>query len=343
MSTNFYLLLALLLVFPSINPISAFAQSPFSGPSLTRSGDSLIDREPTWWKWVYTDPKTGVRFADYYGSRLVIGEVPDSLDLTDDELTKKLLTKGRDIWLYNTDYRDYDMKLKVLLYRGSFVSLEQMAGEDVFGSFRGDSSDKPLEGFTEFKTKKGNPHYIRGYELTAYSNKISNKVVEARRKAEAEAAEAKRKAEVKAKVRATASAFVKKYNVKQVVDLVDFQELFSNPFVYKGRKIAIYLRFIMMTAQNEALFSVPIGVPTITSFCLVSSVPSTAFTFKGDEYTFAVRVLGLTEARGVKSILGTELTSVPYLEYMGHESGDLTGYIAEVLERLNETSEEIKK
>lgn len=311
MSTNFYLLLALFLVFPSINPISAFAQSPFSGPSLTRSGDSLIDREPTWRKWVYTDPKTGVRFADYYGSRLVIGEVPDSLDLTDDELAKKLLTKGRDIWLYNTDY--YYMKLEVRLYRGSFVSLEQE--EDVFGSFRGDSSDKPLEGFTEVKTKKGKPHYVKGYELTAYSNKVNNKVVEAKREAEAEA-----------KVRATASAFVKKYDVEQVPD---FQKLFSNPFVYKGRKIAIYLRFIMMTAQNEALFLVPESV----SFCLVSSVPSTAFTFKGSEYTLAVRVLGLTEARGVKSILGTELTSVPYLEYMGHESGDLTGYIAEVLKK----------
>lgn len=120
-----------------------------------------------------------------------------------------------------------------------------------------------------------------------------------------------------AKVFATeATAFVKKYKIQEVVKP---EQLLSNPFVYKGKTIAVYLKFIMMISENEALFgktdnmSMPI--------CIVKGVPNTLFT--SGSYTLAIKVLGLTESKGTKSFLGFELDKVAHAEFVGYHYGDI--------------------
>lgn len=94
----------------------------------------------------------------------------------------------------------------------------------------------------------------------------------------------------------------------------------------------------MMTAENEALFwgklketeeALQLSIPF-----MVSGVPSTTFT-RG-KFTLAVSILGLTKPKGVDvTVLGTGVKSdtAPHLQYLGHEQGDLTKYIAEALEK----------
>jgi uncharacterized membrane protein YgcG len=85
---------------------------------------------------------------------------------------------------------------------------------------------------------------------------------------------------------ARAAAFIKKYNIKQVVTAT---KLTTNPFVYQGQIVAIYGEFDQMSTSSRALF-----VAADRPF-LVSNVPPTRFTVPHAMVLLAVRVEGNIE------------------------------------------------
>lgn len=102
-------------------------------PAHAQKGRSLLDNTAKW-SWVYTEPKTGIRFAEIYGgavtSRTVVGEVPNTIDLANDEHAKQFLKIGKDISLQKTGpFKE----IYILLYVGSYWTDEQEI--DVSGYF----------------------------------------------------------------------------------------------------------------------------------------------------------------------------------------------------------------
>ena len=83
-----------------------------------------------------------------------------------------------------------------------------------------------------------------------------------------------------------------------------------------------------MVSENEALFGM--GEENMyMPICIVKGVPSTLFT--SGAYTLAVKVLGLTEPKGIKSVLGFEIDKVAHVEFVGYLAGDITSYAENAL------------
>jgi hypothetical protein len=98
------------------------------------------------------------------------------------------------------------------------------------------------------------------------------------------------------------SDFIDKYNVEKLIKL---RELSINPFIYKGKVIAMCSTFEQMISENEALFTSD-GDPFV-----VSNVPPTEF--KGQYYTM---VAGSVIGTKPFSMLGSTLT-IPYIKMEG--------------------------
>lgn len=115
---------------------------------------------------------------------------------------------------------------------------------------------------------------------------------------------------------------------REIIRIILPEKLFSNPFVYKGEKISTCLRFVMMTAENEALFMDEAedffkpfrklrDFPFFLPF-MVSGVPTTAFT-QGEYIVLTARVIGLTKPKGMVEFGFTvKFDTAPHLEYLDH-------------------------
>jgi hypothetical protein len=293
---------------------------------------SLLEMVTKTWDWTVTDPETGVRFFGSKGwpgfikggrQAVAIGEIPHSLDLANHDVAKKLLIKGKDLWLYkHTGYAGrfvpvqykFNGNVHVQLYQGPFA---EERDEDVSAYFIGEFSDAPVENRQTLMTEEGKTLYINGFDAPKnYVNRL---------------AEAREKQETHARTEAAAN-FVQQYNVQRVVDPEKFA---LDPFIHKGEIIAIPLEFSAMKDENNALFITKSKEPLI-----VSSVKGSTFT-ENSTYTLAVRVTGFQRFRWLaKEMFG--IRAVPRSKLLGYASGDLTESIAEILKKEEAATSEKK-
>jgi uncharacterized membrane protein YgcG len=123
-----------------------------------------------------------------------------------------------------------------------------------------------------------NPRFRNGDRVGGISNSIDTlSSVLAVRKTEREH---------QTQIASQAAAFLKRYNIKQVVTAA---QLTINPFVYQGQVVAIYGEFNQMNTSTRALF-----VAEGKSF-LVSNVPSARFVVPRAMVLLAARVEGNIE------------------------------------------------
>lgn len=208
----------------SINRAGRILEVTIGKKSPTKKGGSLLDDIEIWWDWIYTDPETGVRFAKLHEYE-VKAEVPNSIDLTNHETARKLLTRGKDIWLYKARGKSVSphshthsgkdiwlfktesistKKIEVNLYVDSYTEKSQEV--DVSGCFSGNYNYKPLEGSRrtldgkrEYFISEGTATVIGFDTLGDYRNRVAE---EAKARVEAKArAEARARAEAEARTK----------------------------------------------------------------------------------------------------------------------------------------------
>ncbi|HHT9140678.1 MAG TPA: hypothetical protein ACFYEI_07700, partial [Candidatus Tripitaka californicus] len=97
------------------------------------------------------------------------------------------------------------------------------------------------------------------------------------------------------------------------------------------KAVAICLEVVRATAENEGLFRCRAFL--LDRPVIVSGIPG--FTFQeGEVVTLAARLIGQTELRETHiNTLGKEFNTVPNLEFLGYERGDMTKEIAEALKK----------
>lgn len=88
--------------------------------------------------------------------------------------------------------------------------------------------------------------------------------------------------------------------------LADINLFVANPFVFKGRTVALPLAFVRMTTEDEALMKWG------NNIVLLEGVPSTMFVAPNQEFVIAVQSMGTKET----SILGAT-ASIAYGSYKG--------------------------
>lgn len=94
-----------------------------------------------------------------------------------------------------------------------------------------------------------------------------------------------------------------------VQELVKDSDLFTNPFLYQAKTVAVSIRFLRMIAANSGLFDGGGG-----SLFVVSNIPTGTFRSQRERDVLAVKFIGMTEVKGLP-IVGS--MQVPNLRFVG--------------------------
>lgn len=310
---------------------------------LTRKwGEKGFDEKLETWKkgllkeeiWKMEKPDICEQYERSLASLLyvtVMGFVPSSTDLANEQIARKLLHYGKQYALKNCSSLGRDGKVTVNVYSPEYVKGQSweywppVSGTFFLGSQEWIAYDnKPAQ----LKRQEAERRRLEEERRLAEE---ARQAAEAKRLAEQRAVEEQRRkvleeqrktAEAKARAQeeaaaAAAKTFITQYQVKEVVRA---ETLNTNVFRYKGKKIAMFLEFSRMVSENVALFR---GVfnPLLGSiddgFVVVTEVPSTLFEY--GYYTVAVEPVGLTQDR------------VPYAKFLGYHKGNITKHVGTAL------------
>lgn len=224
----------------------------------------------------------------------LIGEVSRSVRLADDVLARTLVTNSAQFIYEKCNVKHFRV---LLVYEGYQIS----QGTEGPAFLVGYSSFSPVEVDAIVGIDSSGKASIANYQNHAF---------EAEKRRIAKEAEQARLAREKAEKEVTRqtrwNAFARKYGVQE---LVKESDLFTNPFLYQGKTIAVVLQFERMMTANSATFKGGNGI------FVVSSIPTGTYrSARGRSDLLAVRVVGMTELKGLPFVNSMQ---APNLRFVG--------------------------
>lgn len=222
------------------------------------------------------------------GAATVIGVLPPQMDLLDDNLMQKVLSKGRDYAL--TQCKDDMKRMDASEIRVNLVTSEEfkrVANPEAVVSGNYKRSD-------DYST------------LGSYNNRAVKREAQRRVEEERQRKQVQSRLERSAEATKQLKPVLQKYGAER---LVTCTSLMTNPFVFEGRVVAIFLMFNSMLERDKGLFT---RGEMFDCLVVASGIPSGTFSTQRAYLLLAGRVIGKTE---VKMPLGPQ--SLPHLKFVG--------------------------
>ena len=286
------------------------------------------------------DPDTKVRFSllRSAGCRwlltryevIVIGELPLSTDLSDNDLVKNILDKGREFALVQCPKLKQESQTtvwhnEVWVYLINYPLREPLVLNEnavVKGLYHSGNRFEALKSYNNRQLGRAQPTYQKGAaqrqaqqqrrrpcqeEFLRNFDKGGWAAFGAMQRGELppcpkEGDEARKTAADRLN-----AAFVKAHRVDQAVGC---ETLSRNPFAFEGKVVLVHLTFEQMVARDKAI----LGEGNVFGGCgiVVSGVPHGVFSARRARVVVAGKVLGDTEARVEASLM-----KFPHLQFSG--------------------------
>lgn len=245
-------------------------------------------------------------------SKTLLGIAPRSVDLLNDSQVKRLVRIAIEAYWKRCPQVAYQTERQKQSF-GGYGSNFQLAVNLSWESSRYPEVVMHYELTAERKLKlAGYSNYARDRAERAAAEDARQKAeqeererIEAQRRAE-EARLAREQAEKEAARQRRWNEFARKHSVQEVVKESD---LFTNPFLYQGKTVAVTLRFQRMITANSATFVGGNGV------FVVSNIPTGTYRSQRQvPDVLAVKVTGMTEIKGLPLVNSMQ---VPNLRFVG--------------------------